>query len=135
MLGELFSEDQGKITGIRVLPAAGQDPQVEVSFQASGQIFGVDFTEIATYQSTLTPAGFMRGTGQGILTTNDGELVTWTGEGIGKPKGKGFAASWRGSVYYQTSSQRLSNLNGICAVFEHEVDETGNAKSKVFEWK
>lgn len=135
MLGELFAEDHGKVTGIRVLPAEGQAPQVEVSFQASGRIFGVGYTEMATYQSTLTPAGFMRGKGQGILTTEDGELVTWTGEGIGKPKGKGSAASWRGAVYYQTSSQRLAELNGICAVFEHEVDETGNAKSQIYEWK
>lgn len=135
MLGEMVAEDQGKVTGIRVLPAEGQDPQVEVSFQASGRIFGVDYTEMATYQSALTPAGYMRGKGQGILTTKDGELVTWTGEGVGKPKGKGSAASWRGSIYYQTSSQRLAKLNGICAVFEHEVDETGNAKSQVYEWK
>lgn len=135
MLGEMFGEDLGKVTGIRVLPAEGQEPQVEVSFQASGQIFGVDYTEMATYRATLKLGGFMRGQGQGILTTEDGELVTWTGEGVGKPIGKGYAASWRGSIYYQTSSQRLAKLNGICAVFEHEVDETGNAKSKVYEWK
>lgn len=135
MLGEMFAEDQGKITGIRVLPAEGQDPQVEVSFQASGKILGVDFTEMATYRSALKPGGFMRGQGQGILTTKDGDLVTWTGEGVGNPKGTGSAVSWRGSIYYQTSSPRLEKLNRICAVFEHEVDETGNAKSKVYEWK
>ncbi len=135
MLGEMIGEDQGKVTGIRVLPAEGQSPQVEVSFQTSGRILGVDYTEIGTYRSALTAAGFMRGNGQGILTTKDGELVTWIGEGIGKPKGKGLAASWRGSIYYQTTAQRLANLNGICAVFEHDVDEVGNAKSKVYEWK
>jgi len=135
MLGEMFGEDQGKVTSIRVLPADGQEPQVEVSFQASGRMFGINYTEMATYRAALKPGGFMRGQGHGILTTEDGELVTWDGGGIGKPKGKGSAASWRGSVYYQTSSQRLAKLNGICAVFEHEVDEAGNAKSKIYEWK
>lgn len=135
MLGEMFGEDQGKVTGIRVLPAEGQEPQVEVSFQACGRIFGVGYSELATYRAALKPGGFMHGQGQGVLTTEDGELVTWTGEGVGKPTGKGSAASWRGSVFYQTSSQRLAKLNGICAVFEHEVDETGNAKSKMYEWK
>lgn len=135
MLGEMFGEDQGKVTGVRVLPAEGQEPQLEVSFQGSGHIFGIDYTEMATYRATLKSSGFMRGHGQGVLTTKDGELVTWTGEGIGKPKGKGSAASWRGSVFYQTTSQRLAKLNGICAVFEHEVDEAGNAKSKMYEWK
>lgn len=135
MLGEMFAEDHGIVTGIRVLPSAGQDPQVEVSFQASGQIFGVDYTEMGTYRSAFKSTGFMRGQGQGILTTKDGDLISWTGEGIGKPTGKGSAASWRGSIFYQTSSPRLAKLNGICAVFEHEVDETGNAKSRVYEWK
>lgn len=135
MLGEMIAEDQGKITAIRVLPCAGQNPQFEVSFQAAGRIFGVEYTELCTYQSELTAAGVMRGQGQGVLTTKDGELITWTGEGIGKPKGKGSAASWRGSMFYQTSCQRLANLNGLCAVFEHEVDEDGNAKSRVYEWK
>ncbi len=135
MLGEMFAKDQGTITGVRVLPAEGEEPEVEVSFQASGQIFGGDYTEMATYRSALKPAGFMRGHGQGILTTKDGELITWTGEGVGHPKGTGSAASWRGSIYYQTTSQRLAKLNGICAVFEHEVDETGNAKSQIYEWK
>lgn len=135
MLGELITEDKGKITGIRILPSEGQNPQCEVSFQAQGRMFGIDYTDLGTYQSQLTEAGVLRGKGQGMLMTKEGEVITWTGEGVGKPTGKGLAASWRGSIYYQTASQRLANLNGLCAVFEHEVDEAGNLKSKIFEWK
>lgn len=135
MLGDLLAEDQGKITGIRVLPSEGQSPKVEVSFQAAGRLMGVEYTEMGTYQSVLTDAGVFRGCGQGILMTKDGETISWTGEGVGRPGGNGLAASWRGAVYYRTASQRLAKLNSVAAVFEHEVDEGGNLTSKVFEWK
>lgn len=135
MLGELIGEDQGKITGIRVLPCEGHNPKVEVSMQASGRLLGVECSELGTYESTLTDAGVFRGSGQGVVMTQDGETVYWTGEGVGKPGGKGLAASWRGAIYYRTNSQRLAKLNSVVAVFEHEVDEAGNLKSKIFEWK
>lgn len=135
MLGEMIAEDQGKITGIRVLPCEGQSPKVEVSFQATGSLMGVECTELGTYQSMLTDAGVFRGNGQGIVMTKDGETIYWTGEGVGTPGGKGLAASWRGAIYYRTSSQRLAKLNSMAAVFEHEVDEAGNLQSKIYEWK
>lgn len=134
MLGEMIAEDQGKITGIRVLPAEGQGPRVEVCFQAAGKLVGLEFTEVGTYETTVAAAGICRGKGQGMLTLKDGEVVTWTGEGVGK-QGKGMAASWRGAIYYQATSARLSSLNGMAAIFEHEVDEAGNLKSRIFEWK
>ena len=67
--------------------------------------------------------------------TKDGERVTWTGQGVGSFTGRGSAVSWRGSLYYQTSSQKLARLNSVAAVFEYEVDENGNSSSKVWEWK
>lgn len=135
MLGEMIAEDKGKITGIRVLPSEGPNPECEVSFQATGRMFGIDITDIGTYQSHVEDGGVMHGKGQGMLMTTDGEAIAWTGEGVGKPGGKGMAASWRGSLYYHTASQKLAKLNGLCAVFEHEVDEAGNLTTKIFEWK
>ena len=135
MLGEMIVSERGKITGMRVLPSEGPNPKVEVSFQGNGKLLGVEHTEMGTYHSVLTPAGVFHGYGQGIIMTKDGETVTWTGEGVGKPKGQGTAASWRGAIYYQTSSQRLARLNSVAAVFEFEVDENGNTDSKVWEWK
>ena len=77
----------------------------------------------------------MYGEGEGILTTQDGDVATWKGQGAGKSKGSGSAASWRGAVYYQTSSKKLSKLNGIACVFEYEVDENGNSIGTLWEWK
>ena len=134
MLGEMLSEEQGKITGIRVLPSEGQDPKMEVSFQASGRLLGVDETDMGTYEAVARPDGTLHGKGQGVIMTADGEVVTWTGEGVARP-GRGLAASWRGAVYHQTASQKLARLNGVAIVFEYEVDESGNVHSKLWEWK
>jgi hypothetical protein len=135
MLGEMIGEEQGKITAVRVLPSNGQAPQVEVSFQSSGKLVGVETTNLGTYISTLMPTGIFNGTGQGVSMTQDGDTVTWTGTGVGKPTGKGYAASWRGALYFQTSSQRLAGLNKIATVFEYEIDENGNSSTKIWEWK
>ena len=137
MLGEMICEEQGKITGVRVLPFNGSNsmPRLEVSFQGSGTLVGVEMTNVGTYISVMTPAGVFNGSGQGVITTKDGDIVTWTGSGVGTPKGQGLAASWRGMIYYQTSSQRLAGLNKTPTAFEYEVDENGNTADKQWEWK
>ena len=67
--------------------------------------------------------------------TDEGEVVTWRGQGAGRPSGHGMAASWRASVYCQTASERLARLNGIAVVIEFDVDESGKLTSKTWEWK
>jgi len=135
MLGEMINEERGKITGLRVLPTEGGAPVVEVSFQVSGKVLGFESTDMGTYRSTLSPNGTMHGAGQGAVLTRSGDMATWTGEGAGKPSGKGLGASWRGAIYFQTSAPSLARLNGIAVLFEYEVDEQGNTHSKNWEWK
>lgn len=135
MLGELIAEEKGKVTNVRVLPSDGATPKMEVSFMGAGKLLGQDVTEVASYTATLMPSGVLNGVGQGLITTRKGEIVTWTGTGVGKPTGNGMAASWRGSVCYQTAAQSLAGLNKIAAIFEFEVDEHGNTIGKLWEWK
>ena len=135
MLGEMIGEEQGKITAVRVLPFNGQAARMEVSFQSSGNLVGVEATNLGTYISTLLPSGVLNGTGQGVVMTKDGDTATWTGTGVGKPTGQGLAVSWRGAIYFQTSSQRLEGLNKFATIFEYEIDENGNTSAKFWEWK
>lgn len=76
----------------------------------------------------------MYGQGQGVITTKDGkEMATWTGQGIGRFTSPG-KMSFRGSLFFRTISAnggKLSFLNNLVGVFEYEVDEQGNASSKV----
>jgi hypothetical protein len=80
--------------------------------------------------------GALYGEAKGILMTRDGqEMVTYTAEGIGRVVGPG-KIRFLGSVFYSTASTgKLAFLNNLVAVFEHEVDESGNVSNKLWEWK
>ncbi len=135
MLGEQIGEETGQITGMRVLPDEGHGAKVEVSFQASGTLLGIHGNNMGTYVSAARPDGTMFIEGQGIAMSDEGEVVTWRGQGVSQPTGHGMATSGRGAVYCQTTSERLARLNGIALVYESEADESGKITTKSWEWK
>ena len=135
-LGEQIQDSRGKITGQRVLNVEGI-LKMETSFMMEGNFRGIPCTELGTYTSMLG-GGVLHGEAQGIVTAKDGQgMVSWTGQGVGRFTGPG-KVSFRGAIYFQTSSSeggKLSNLNNMVGVFEYETDEMGNCSSKTWEWK
>lgn len=131
MLGEMIGELRGKITGHRVL-SVECCPKIESSFQDKGTILGVEVTSMGTFWTIIKEDGMLYGEGQGVLFA-DGDIVTLTAQGIGKMKGNG--AEWKASVYFDTSSEKLVNLNNIVGVAEFDVDEEENTHIKIWEWK
>ena len=132
MLGEQIYTGQGKRTARRVLDT--QPFIVEVSFEDRGNLLGFEGANIGTYTSSPRPDGTLAGEGKGIFASADGEVVTWKGIGTGKLK-PGGAVSYRGALTFSANSQRLSRLNMIAGVFEFDVDESGNTKTQIWEWK
>jgi len=132
MIGALISETTGRRIVRRVL--SGNPPTVEVSFEDSGKTLGVATTGFGTYTSVIRPDGSIFGEGQGLMMTQDGEGASWQGTGTGKFTAGG-GVSYRGMLFFQTTSQKLAKLNGIGGAFEYEVDAKGNTVSKVWEWK
>src|SRR5712692_9483316 len=134
MQGDKIGEESGKVTYQRVLPNPGGGPKMETSFQATGTILGIKETDRGTYSSVVRPDGTLYGEGQGVLMGKGGEMATWVGQGVGTIKKDG-SVSYRGAVYYQTSSPKWSRLNRIAGIFEYEVDPQGNARSEISEWR
>jgi hypothetical protein len=134
MQGEKICEESGKVTSQRVLPNPGGGAKMETSFQAQGTLLGVNETDTGTYCSVVRPDGTLHGEGQGIVIGKDGDMATWIGQGVGTIKKDG-SVSYRGAVYYQTSSARWSRLNGVAAIYEYEVDPQGNTRAQFWEWK
>jgi hypothetical protein len=132
MIGEKIAELTGRTTLRRVV-GHPDEPKMEVSMEQTGKVLGVDVMDVATYESIAEPGGYLRGQGQGIGMTKDGERITWTGSGVGRPTAKGF--QWRGSIQYKTSSTKLARLNGHCFVFEYDLDEAGHSQARIYEWK
>ena len=134
MLGELLYEETGNVTGIKVLPPEGGAVVLEVSLQAAGRFQGVEHTSIWTYTSTTRPDGSIFGQGRGVLTTADGDVVHILARASDQSGGPGSPVNYRGAFHFQTRSEKFSRLNGMAAVFEYDVDATGKAAAKIWEW-
>jgi len=63
MLGQQFGEAHGKRTARRVLPTDGGGFKVEVSFEDTGKVLGLDANTIGTYWSESRPDGSLYGEG------------------------------------------------------------------------
>ena len=135
MLGEQILELKGKIIGQRVLDV--EDPTIETSVSVSGSIKGTQVKEILTFEGrpTTTSKGVLHGKGKGVIMTEESELATYTGEGVGRVSSSG-SINYRRSIFYSTSSNgKLAFLNNLIGVFESEIDTEGNFSEKIWEWK
>jgi hypothetical protein len=133
MLGELIGEMEGKVSSQRVFDVKG--PTMETSVTASGRLRGVQVIETLTYVAKTSSKGVLHGVGNGIITTEEGDIATYTGEGIARADASG-VLKWRGAVFFETSSEgKLGFLNNIVGVFEAQVDAQGNFTDKTWEWK
>ena len=132
----MLGDQIGVVTGRRIVRRvlSVDPPTAEVSFEDSGTMFGVAVNGIGTYTSVVRADGSLYGHGQGLETTADGEGVTWSGTGVGK-FGPGGSVSYRGMLFFRTTSQKLARLNNACGAFEYDVDPAGNTVSKMWEWK
>lgn len=131
MQGDLIFDERGKVTGRRVLDAT----TMEVSFEAQTKVKGLDGADMGTYTTIMMPDGAMYGQGQGCVMTNDGQMVTWKGNGIGKFV-QGGKIRYTGAIYLSTQSKgSLASLNNVAVIFEHDGDMQGNVSSKGWEWK
>lgn len=133
MLGDQIGEETGKVIVRRVLPTEGS-PKVEVSFQTTGKLLGVDHRSIGTYIASSRPDGSAYGEAQGIVIGKNGERATWKAQGVGRMLADG-SVSYRGATYYETQSANWKRLNTIAVLFEYEADAEGNTRTKSWEWK
>jgi len=132
MLGEQIGETRGKRLVRRAL--SPNPPKVEVSFEDAGKMAGVDVNGFGTYTSEVRADGSIYGEGQGAYTSATGDMLSWKGSGQGKFTASG-GVSYRGILYYQSTSPKFAKLNANPGVFEYEVDAKGETVAKVWEWK
>ncbi len=134
MLGDVIHEVTGNKVGWRVLPPDGQGPRMEISYQGTGKLLGVETVETGTYTAVARPNGTFFAETHGISIASDGGIISWTSQGIGTPDGKGFV-SYRGSIFFESTSPAFSRLGTVTGITEFEVREDGPLSGKVWEWK
>ena len=134
MLGDVIYEMTGKKVGWRVLPPDDLGPRMEISYQGTGKMLGVETTETGTYTAVARPNGTFFADAQGISIANNGGIISWTSQGIGIPDGTGMV-SYRGVLFFNSTSPTFSRLGTVPGISEYEVSEDGPLFGKVWEWK
>lgn len=136
MLGDQIGEESGQVTGRRVLPPVNGNPVYEISFRAAGRLLGHDTQTDGTYIAVIGADGVIRGEGQGVVVTADGQLATWKGAGVGQLNPDEGAIHYSGAIHYVSSSEALGQLNAITGVFEFDVNLADDSTTgKVWEWR
>jgi hypothetical protein len=136
-LGNPFLEEKGKVIVQRVTGITNGLPRIETSFSANDTINGnIAAREISTYVTAPRPnSNVLFGEGQGVITTKDGELATWTGQGIGHFASDGKIV-FRGSLFFTTTSNgKLAFLNNMVGIFQYQTETSGDISAKVWGWK
>ena len=134
MLGAVIHEITGKKVGWRVLPPDELGPRMEISYQGSGKMLGVETIETGTYTAVARPNGTFFAHTQGISIADNGGIISWTSQGIGTPDGNGMV-SYRGVIFFESTSPVFSPLSLVTGISEYEVSEDGPLSGKVWEWK
>lgn len=138
MLGERIGEGSGTIQTIRVLPdrslSSSGPPELEVSFEGTGDLLGLSVSAVGTYAQIILPGGSLYTEGRVVFVTEDGETLSWKGMAVGRAIGRGPAASFGAVGAFVTTSERLTRLSQAATVVEYVIDEDRNISWEAWDW-
>jgi hypothetical protein len=130
-----IGEEEGEAVGFRVQPDLIHGARLEVSVRSQGKLLGEESSSIVTYWYVVRPDGTLYGEGHGIGMLKDGSTGTFTASGIGSQKTVGGPSHWRATLFYVTTSGKMSKLAHRPIFVEFDVDEHWKSKARIFEWK
>lgn len=121
-------------TGMRI-PEPGK-PVMEVSWAGVGTYRGTtNISDFGTVMIVPEASGTSRVHGQGMIMDPKGELATYTIQGIGRTGTDGYFRN-HGIVLFNASSVGVfDHLSDTVGVFANEVNQKGNAITKIWELK
>lgn len=134
-LGNLVLDETGSVTGVRVLSNDATGTTMEFCLQLTGTIRGVAETTLWTYTTLTRPDGSIYGEGQGVMTTQEGDVISLKGHGSSKAVGPGETTRFSTMLHAHSASAKYADLNSIGLVGEYDVAPGGSATNKNWEWK
>ena len=134
-LGDLILDEAGQVTGTRVLSTDASGTNLELGLQLTGTIRGVPETTLWTYTTLTRSDGSIYGSGHGVMTTQDGDVIHLIGHGSGETPPPGGTLRFRTMLHPHSASAKYADLNAIGLAGEYEVAPDGSATNKCWEWK
>ncbi len=130
MMGELVYEAQGKVAGWKQLVSG----KVEEKFDMHGTFLGEMFSGTYAIEGNVRPDGTGFIETHGFISTEGGYPVQFTGITNGRTYRDGHTVL-RGANCFCCPSGKFAHLNEMAVIWEAEVDDEGNVRSKGWEWK
>ena len=131
-IGELIVETKTQSEGMKISDIDKQE--FETSWSGNATLQGeIPVWAFGTAQTTLKDDGYWYGKGYGMLIALDNSVAKYTFSTIGKMDGDGKIRNL-GSVTFDTNdTEALSVLKNTIGVLADEIDNKGNAITKI--WK
>ena len=134
-IGDLIFESKTQSEGKKISDI--DKKEFEISWSGNGTVKGnTPVLDFGTVWTTLKDDGYMYGKGHGMLITLDSKVVKYTFSTVGKRDEDGKLRNL-GSVIFDTNDDTkgevLSTLKNTIGVLADEIDQKGNAITKI--WK
>jgi len=136
-IGQKLFEEKTRAIGFSIKRIGSEGVTAEMSITSEikgfGPAKGVEGKNMGTMKDLRGPSGIGGGTGQGIITTNDGDMIIWKMMYSRKTAGK---EKYVGVMTFMTMSKKLAWLNNIICATEGEgsPDITQGGINTIYEW-
>ena len=133
-IGDLILTTFGSSAGLRI-PEPGK-PLMEVSWVGGGSFRGTtNVSDFGTVLVEFGTDGVSRSHGQGMIMNEKGEVATYTVQAIGTMGKDGYLRN-HGTVFFNASSGGdFASLSKTVGVFADQINQKGNAVTKIWELK
>lgn len=128
----VFRDETGQITAVRVLPATGEGAHFELSLTTKGTFEGTNYTALWTYTQVQRQDGSIYGQGDGVLTTECGEVVYLKGSGSAAGKEADGSVKFKIINHHHTASSKFAHVNGAAAVGTYHVSAEGQTSAQIY---
>ena len=141
-----YREIGGNVTNIEIIDASPSVVVQKVSFSEIGFMRNIgNVSNIGTFVENAYDNGTLYGVGKGVITTGNGDRISWNAYDIGltavNGNGDDVTASggglntermptFRGIIFLSTNSENLSFMNNVVGLYIN--DENGR---QIWEWR
>ena len=121
-------------TSMKTIDKGGQVE--EITFDGSGTINGIEFTEQGSYFALIKPDGSIHSHGSVTIMTAEGESAAYTYQTLGMIRGDGKLVEL-GCAFVSTMSKgKLATLDKVVMILRTDIDQqAGIGKTWGWEWK
>ncbi|MDA7666485.1 hypothetical protein F7C95_15555 [Opitutia bacterium ISCC 51] len=125
-----FRDETGQVTGVRVLPPNAEGAHYEVSLSTQGILESSKYNALWTYTQVQRNDGSIYGQGDGVLTTECGEVIYLKGSGSAPGKEADGGVIFKTINHHHTASEKFKHLNGVAGVGIYNVSPEGKTTAQ-----